>query len=56
MHYHTEGMNESGFSKLEPVETFLKEIGLSVEKMSKLTVKKEEIDLEVQKVILLERK
>lgn len=56
MHYYTQGVNKSDFSKLEPVDTFLKEIGLSVEKMSKLTVKKEEIDLEVQKVILLERK
>jgi len=55
MHYYVEGMKDN-FKKIEPVETFLKEVGLTVEKMSKFSVKKEEIDVEVQKVILLEKK
>lgn len=56
MHYFVEGMDKETFGKMEPVETFLKEVSLSVEKMPKLSLKKEEIDLEVQKVILLEKK
>jgi len=56
MHFYVEGIEKTTFGKLEPVETFLKEIGLIVEKMPKLTIKKEEIDSEVQKVILLEKK
>lgn len=56
MHYYVEGLVKETFGKLEPVETFLKEVGLTVEKMPKLSVKKEEIDLEVEKVILLEKK
>jgi len=56
MHYYVDGMNKETFGKLEPVETFLKEVALTVEKMPKLTIKKEEVDLEVQKVILLEKK
>jgi len=56
MHYYVEGMNKETFGKIEPVETFLKEVGLTVEKLPKLSVKKEEIDPEVQKVILLEKK
>ncbi|MFH1971815.1 MAG: MBL fold metallo-hydrolase [Patescibacteria group bacterium] len=56
MHYLVDGMNKETFGKMEPVETFLKDVGLTVEKMPKLTIKKEEIDLGVQKVILLEKK
>ncbi|MBU0998621.1 MBL fold metallo-hydrolase [Patescibacteria group bacterium] len=56
MHYYVDGMEKETFGKLEPVETFLKEVALTVEKMPKLTIKKEEVDLEVQKVILLEKK
>ena len=56
MHYHVEGMNKETFGKMEPVDTFLKEVNLSVEKMPKLSIKREEIDSEVQKVILLEKK
>ncbi len=56
MHYQTPGLS-SAFSKLEPVETFLKESGLTSEVLPKFSVKKEDI-LEDQntKVIVLERK
>jgi len=56
MHYYVDGIEKGTFGKMEPVETFLKEVNLTVEKMPKLTVKKEEVNLEVQKVILLEKK
>jgi L-ascorbate metabolism protein UlaG (beta-lactamase superfamily) len=56
MHYLTDGMNKASFEKLDPIDPFLREVGLAVEKMPKLSIKKEEIDPEVQKVILLERK
>lgn len=56
MHFLADGMNKTSFEKLEPVDPFLREVGLTVEKMPKLSIKKEEIDTEVQKVILLERK
>ena len=45
------------FSKKEPVETFLKETGLSVEKTDKFSVKKEEIiEDQTTKIILLPEK
>ena len=56
MHFFVDGMNKASFEKLEPAEPFLREVGLTVEKMPKLSIKKEEIDTEVQKVIILERK
>ena len=56
MHYFVDGINKETFGKMEPIETFLKEVSLTVEKMPKLTIKKEEMDLGVQKVILLEKK
>ena len=56
MHYYVDGIEKGTFGKLEPVENFLKEVNLTVEKMPKLAVKKEEVNLEVQKVILLEKK
>jgi L-ascorbate metabolism protein UlaG (beta-lactamase superfamily) len=51
MHFRAVGKNEI----LEPVESFLKEVGLTVEKLPKLTIKKEELG-EDQKVVLLEIK
>jgi L-ascorbate metabolism protein UlaG (beta-lactamase superfamily) len=54
MHYQSEGINPNSFSKLAPVEEFLKELGLPVERLAKLSVKKETM-LEEQKIILLER-
>lgn len=57
MHYKVDGMNESNFAGLEPKETFLKEIGMSVEVLPKLTIKKDDIiDDQGTKVIVLERK
>jgi len=54
MHYQSEGMNADSFSKLAPVDDFLKEAGYPVERLPKLSVKKETM-LEEQKIILLER-
>jgi len=57
MHYQALGLNPATFSKLEPVEVFLKEVGMTVENLPKFTIKKEDI-LEDQstKVIVLEKK
>lgn len=56
MHYKVDGLSPE-FSKLEPVETFLSECGLTVERIDKFSLKKEDI-LEDQstKVILLPQK
>lgn len=51
MHYKTSKLAES-FNKLEGVDPFLKELGLPVEKMDKLTVGKNDIG-EDQKVVVL---
>jgi len=57
MHYKTPDINESQFGELETEEAFLKEIGLTVEKMPKFSIKKEDIiDDQSTKVIVLERK
>lgn len=56
MHYKAEGINLSNFSQLEPLENFLREVGLTVERLPKLTVKKEDIQEETKKVIVLEKK
>ncbi len=57
MHYKVPGMNEKEFAGLEPKETFLKEVGLTVEILPKLLVKKEDIiDNQSTKVIVLEKK
>lgn len=57
MHYQAEGLKAENFSDLLPVEDFLKESGLTSEKMEKFTVKKEDI-MEDQntKIVVLERK
>jgi L-ascorbate metabolism protein UlaG (beta-lactamase superfamily) len=55
MHFKDQSTSE-GLSKLSPVEPFLKEMGLTVEKLPKLSVKKEELVEETEKVVLLERK
>ena len=57
MHYKVEGINLDTFSELSPVEEFLTSSGLSVEKLSKFSIKKDEvIEDQGTKVILLERK
>lgn len=55
MHYQISGLAPETFSKLLPVEAFLKEVGISVETLPKLSVKKEDLG-EEQKVIVLEKK
>ncbi len=56
MHYQTPGLNPQGFAKLAGVDEFLKAVGLSVERLPKLSIKKEDITEDVQKVVVLEKK
>ena len=57
MHYKAPGMNEKEFASLEPKETFLKEMGLTVEILPKFSIKKEDvIDNQSTKVVVLEKK
>jgi L-ascorbate metabolism protein UlaG (beta-lactamase superfamily) len=57
MHYQVEGLNPETFSKLLPVESFLKESGLPFEKLPKFSLKKEDIvEDQTAKVIVLEKK
>ncbi len=57
MHYAVPGLNSQTFTGVEPVETFLKEIGMTVENLPKFSLKREDI-LEDQgsKVLILEKK
>jgi L-ascorbate metabolism protein UlaG (beta-lactamase superfamily) len=57
MHFKTQGINEQKFAGLEPVENFLKEVGMTVENLPKFSIKREDIlDDQSTKVIVLERK
>lgn len=57
MHYKVPEMKEENFVGLEPKETFLKEIGQTVEVLPKFSIKKEDIvEGQSTKVIVLERK
>lgn len=53
MHYNVPGLNPKFFSKLANVDLFLSEVGLPVEKIKKLTLKKETMG-EDQMVVVLE--
>ena len=55
MHYQMTGLKPETFSKLVPVDFFLKEVGLTSESLPKLVVKKEELG-EDKKVVVLEKK
>ena len=57
MHYGVPGLNPKTFEGISPLETFLKEIGMTVENLPKFSLKREDI-LEDQssKVIVLEKK
>ena len=55
MHFVQGGTNPAFSEKLEPVEPFLKELGLTVEKLPKLSIKLSDLG-EEQKIILLEKK
>lgn len=52
MHYYKDGMNQEAFGKLSKLDNFLREVGLSVETLDKLSIKKEELS-EEQKVVVL---
>jgi len=55
MHFQEEDLNKEVFEKLKPVDEFLQESGMSVEKMPKLSIK--DVDMgDDSKVVLLERK
>ena len=57
MHYKVPEMNQEKFGALEPKETFLKEIGTTVEVLPKFSIKKEDItEGQSTKVIVLEKK
>ncbi|MBI4153455.1 MBL fold metallo-hydrolase [Candidatus Woesebacteria bacterium] len=55
MHFAMQGLRPETFSKLTPVDSFLKEVGLMSENLPKLVIKKEELG-EDQKVVVLEKK
>ena len=55
IHYFFEGINKEYFGGLLPVDSFLSEMGLPVEKLPKLSLKLADL-AEDQKVVLLERK
>ena len=55
MHFQTPGLSPESFKALAPVDDFLKEVGLTVERLPKLVVKKEDLG-EDQKVVVLEKK
>lgn len=56
MHYQVQGLDPKTFSELAPVDTFLKEVGITAEVLPKLSIKKEDINPEGQKIVVLERK
>lgn len=56
MHYQMEGLKKETFEKLVGVDDYLKGCGYDVEKLDKLNLKKELIDLETTKVVVLSRK
>jgi len=57
MHYAVPGLNAETFAGIGAVEPFLKEIGMTVENLPKLTLKREDIlDDQSNKVVVLEKK
>jgi len=55
MHFQMPGLKPETFSKLTPVDSFLKEVGLTNVNLPKLILKKEELG-EDKKVVVLEKK
>lgn len=55
MHYQMRGLNQQIFAKLSPVDAFLSQVGLPVEKADKLSIKKDALR-EEQKVVVLARR
>jgi L-ascorbate metabolism protein UlaG (beta-lactamase superfamily) len=56
MHYKVAGLSEELASKIATEEDFVKQSGLTPEKLEKLSVKKIDIPEEGQKLVILERK
>lgn len=56
MHYKVDGLKPEIFAKLAKVDEFLREVGYDVERLDKLSIKKELMNEEELKVVLLERK
>jgi len=56
MHYKMAGMNEKVFGKLSTIDDFLRESGYEIERLDKLSIKKELINYEQRKVIILEKR
>jgi len=57
MHYSVPGLNQETFAGLTPVETFIKELGMTVENLPKFSLRREDIlDDQGSKVIVLEKK
>lgn len=57
MHFKVSGGNQEIFSRLEPVEIFLKETGIPTENLPKFIIKKEDImEDQTTKIIVLETK
>ena len=55
MHYNTKGLKADVFGKLENEKPFLSELGLPVENLDKLSIRKENIG-EDQRVVILSKK
>ena len=57
MHYQMSGLNQDMFSKLQPLDPFLKEVGMTVENLPKFSIKKEDITDDMSsKIVVLEKK
>jgi L-ascorbate metabolism protein UlaG (beta-lactamase superfamily) len=56
MHFKPEGVSNEILDKLEPVDNFITETGLRVEKLPKLTIKKDAINSEEEYAVILEKK
>jgi L-ascorbate metabolism protein UlaG (beta-lactamase superfamily) len=56
MHFKPEGNTNEVLGKLEPVENFITETSLRVEKLPKLTIKKDAINSEEEYAVILEKK
>ncbi len=56
MHYKLEGVESEVMNKLAPVDDFIKESGLRIEKLPKLIVKKDAINNEEEYAVILEKK
>lgn len=56
MHFQDTGLNSAIYKDLAKVDDFLEDVGYEVEKTTKLSIKKELINEDISKVVILERK